>query len=1239
MHPLEAKLRSIRRRLHCWVVLHGLARLVTVVGVGVVFLGGVDYWMRFQDPGLRLIVSIAFLVVVGWAIYRFVLRPAWRPYSEIGLSLGLEQCFPVLADRLASSVAFLRQTHPDPTAGSPRLRKEVIAQTTEQVASIDFREALNARPVVQALVGALATALVAAGLVLIDPTAARIALARLVMPLENISWPQRTHLILVHRVERISRGDPFELLVEETAGKLPDDLRIHYRLELPEGTHEESEPIRRIAQRTEDGQWKEVGRVRREGLLYPFWYRLTGGDDTSMEWIRVEVLEPPRLENSQVRLFPPAYTGLPPETAGQWIRALVGTRVEISGQTSRPVDAVVLITEGGQAYSAHLGPDKRAFQIARLPASGPRQTLPSEAGFSQPKAQENHILPKDAAVLKPEGLYIRQSGRWRLRLIDPQGLEHEATGWEVRVVSDLPPSLTLESPPPLTYATPRAVVPIRVKVKDDLGVRRVDLLAGLEAEDRSPRQEATSPGQKQTAPTADRQWGLYEGPSQPVPRTKGFSSGGDLAQQIPTIEYRWHLASWNLQAGVQIVFHVRATDYAGQTTSSEPHRIVLLEPQQYLERVVAQQNAILAELAQLLQKQRTLRDQLAEQEKMLMEGNLLGQRELDRLRSLELLQRQVHGQLTNSPESLLARLENLLANLENNHLDQADLQRRLAYLRAGLARLQNEHLPLIGQQFITAIKTAQAGLESNGSGKPLRPSPAIGEAIRSVLVHQDHVIQTLETWLGRLRPSVQTQRFSQELAHLLRDQQTLAEHIRQIAQTTLTKELRELGPQELADLQSASRQQGDLARRMERLQQDMADLLRELQSVDPLPAQGLAEAVRYAQEAGLASAIQITSQDILQNRMGQVLQTLPHILQNLQKLSDLLANRREQEFSRWLPLLQQTEQELTNLLKKQQELHGTLESAGQKEPSARTALLQQAADRQAALTPEAQKLLERFEQLLLEDPAQAMRTAVRAMERTEQTARQADTSQAVAQSQAALQAIEQAWEHLASQRLQTQAAWIAQQLTRLREALPSLYDRQEKVWKETVRLEEVRKTTGTLDPQNQLLLADLARQQQELHDQAAAWAQKLADLSVLQMALEELAHCMDRAAQQLAQAQTGPDVQQAQQEALARLQLVLEALREEPLSIPLPKETPPSGKSPSGATPRTVVSAAELKLLRLWQQSLHVRTQTFYKTFGDKPPDRPEVRSQYESLRREQAQLAQMVEQILRAASTQESNK
>ena len=96
----------------------------------------------------------------------------------------------------------------------------------------------------------------------------------------------------------------------------------------------------------------------------PFSYRAEGGDDDSMPWTPLEVIEPPAIEQLSVMLHYPAYTGWPPAKSEPHIRALVGTRVEFTGKTIKPLRAATLKLDGGQTIPAILDEDGHAFKIS-----------------------------------------------------------------------------------------------------------------------------------------------------------------------------------------------------------------------------------------------------------------------------------------------------------------------------------------------------------------------------------------------------------------------------------------------------------------------------------------------------------------------------------------------------------------------------------------------------------------------------------------------------------------------------------------------------------------------------------------------------------------------------------------------------------------------------------------------------------------------------------------------------------
>ena len=123
---------------------------------------------------------------------------------------------------------------------------------------------------------------------------------------------------------------------------------------------------------------------------------------------------------------------------------------------------------------------------------------------------------------------------------------------------------------------------------------------------------------------------------------------------------------------------------------------------------------------------------------------------------------------------------------------------------------------------------------------------------------------------------------------------------------------------------------------------------------------------------------------------------------------------------------------------------------------------------------------------------------------------------------------------------------------------------------------------------------------------------------------------MGTAAGLLEQRQTGAATQTVEGQALAKLELLLEALKPEaPAASPNNSGggAPGQGEKP----PAGLQSVNELKLLKLMQQQLNLRAQRLQEAVdrGGKLTD--EQRQQYAGLGEEQGRLAELTLQLLRA--------
>src|SRR5262245_40301735 len=181
------KVQTAARRLLC---LHGLARFVVATVLVVAALGLIDYGFRLHNPMARWLLSICAVALLGVAFVKLALRQLVAARGQLATARRIEHRFPELGERLSSAIAFLKQADNDPTAGSPALRRAVIAEAVALSAELDFRDALDAAPVRGAVIAATAALVVAGLFASANYTVSRQAMARLAQPWRELSWPR-----------------------------------------------------------------------------------------------------------------------------------------------------------------------------------------------------------------------------------------------------------------------------------------------------------------------------------------------------------------------------------------------------------------------------------------------------------------------------------------------------------------------------------------------------------------------------------------------------------------------------------------------------------------------------------------------------------------------------------------------------------------------------------------------------------------------------------------------------------------------------------------------------------------------------------------------------------------------------------------------------------------------------------------------------------------------------------------
>ena len=1088
-HPLERRLSNLRGRALRLTLVRGVSTIAASVTALAIALGLIDSAIRFQDRGVLVIFATVILAVFAWTASRLLGRLRKARLDDTTLALQIEARIPSLKDRLASAVEFLKLPENDACAGSAALRRAAIAQAAAQCNETDFGAILNFRPAFRAALASLAVCLLAAGLVLLNPAAARTALARLMLPLGGSVWPQKTHLQIATRIERIARGQPLEIEVVDARGEpLPADCRVCYRLHDARGkVSEESEAMRPLG---------PAMIARRENMTRPLDFRVSGGDDQSMPWMPVEVLEPPAVTALSVEVVPPGYANWPRETRDATSAApiLTGSRVELSGEASKPLRSAALRLENGRELPGRVEGGGRRFRLG-----APSAELPS-------------------------GLVLEKPCTYTIALEDRDGLRGGDESRQFHVQADAAPTVTFERPTGDLFVTPSARVDLRIEARDDLGLRQVSLVYSASG--------ATG--------AAESSLVLYEGPPQAAVRSDAPSDAGGERRTINRV---WDLRELRLLPRTQLTVYAAATDYRPQTGRSEPRTFTIITLEEFRERLAERQQRVLAELARLLELQRDVRGRVGALALQLQKAGALEQNEIERLQSAEFNQREIVAGLTDRADGVPAQVSGILSDMQMNLVDNPDFVRRMQGLLVELDRINREHFSPIGDELTAAIKGAQTRRQSPRSdARDVEDDAHLARASE----HQQKVIESLEAILSQLRQWDDYRRFQREVSQLLRDQEEVARLTAELGRQTLGRDPKELLPQEAADLTALVDKQFELARRQNRIEQEMEQTVALLRPGEPLAADTLGDALAEARRLGIAAMMLGAGGKIRDNGLGQAPADHQTILQNLQAVLDILANNRGQEDQRLARELDGAARSVTDLRKRQEGIRRKLEelaaAAGKGQLDQRQkAELETLPGQQEEIRQETLRLVRRLERLGARDAAD---TAKKATEKMGETSRAESPLAASRHAKEAEELLDELGRLLDAKIADHKTEVVVEQQARLAEAVQHLDHQEERIMAETREFAALERS-GPLSRAQIFGLLELARQQSLLREETDRLTQSLAAASAFRLGLSAASAQMQQAAGHLQEQQAGPETQRAEQAAIARLALLVAALEPE----------------------------------------------------------------------------------------------
>ncbi len=1213
MHDsLRNKIVGVRRQARWTLILHGVGWGL-VVGIGALLITGLlDFYLQLDDRLSRITLSLSFLLAILLIAFRFFLAPLRRQFTDVDVAQRIQDRFPKLHNKVASAIEFSNQKEEDLLAGSAALREAVIEEATEDLEQVPLGEVVRYRPAVTAAGGALAGLIAVLLIAFCLPTGSGIALARLTNPFGNTVWPQINQLVFRNPPTHIPSGGLFEVEVVDQKNNLPENVVIEYRFAANLGMQLLQEPMRSV-----DG----ILVAQRKNVRQSFSFRAVGGDDET-PWHPLEVVESARADAPQVELQPPAYTQWPASKGSGYIVGLVGSTIQLTAHVNKPLESAMLQTETGVSKPLNI----EGLQISLANASAAPWVL-------------------------------KESGDYSFTLIDQFGIEGgQQDHWQVRGLTDEPPFVSIETPSPQIQSSPDATVPVRVLTKDGLTIRDVSL--------HYTRGDAVATGAQVIA--------LFRGPNR-APQLSAEGLEAHLARGDRRIDqYEWELAPLNLPPGTEITYWASAHDYQPAEGKSAPlHRITIVTKQELAEQLAIHQRALLAELSRVVGREKDSHSNTRGLEIQLGEVGHLDEKALHQLRGIELTEREVRQALVGNNDSILQKADALLAELKNNNIRRPEMARQLGMLAAVLQGVETDHLGSLEQELTKARKFLQADLprgeqtNSKNSGEPqpethdpaeaphqtkrtTRQQSRTGDALEKAGGHQEQVIAALEHSLKALRQWDQYRRMIRDLASLENKQRKIRDQTRATGDATLGRDLRNLEPQQRADLKKIAERQRELARNVDRMLEEMQQTEQILGQTDPIVAASIANSIRHAHEMAIGNEMRSASQNVDHNQIGQALSRQQEAGKQLAEMSDILKNRGEPELARLVEKLREAESQLSELTQNHERLKKKLQQAAkQNDTNLRKQALNRLAPKREQLHSQMGSMANALQRLRAQEASQSVSNAAERVAQSGQSAQAGDTGSAQQQAEQAQSKLEQAREQLAKTRQQAEAERLDEQMAQLPDHIRSLIDRQRALQRETAGLDQLRDNQQRLNRSQKGQAIELAQQQLQLRDNTSAIAGELTAAEIFQRTMENVAEKMQQAFEDLGAFRTSERTQRMQQEAIGTLTLMKRALAREKQSAPKKNQGGGAGGGQGGGNqPQGKQrSLTELKLLKLLQEDLNQRVAGNQAEIDEREARGHDIRGLLEErihLAEEQGRLADATFDLLRSEQqdiTEESQK
>jgi hypothetical protein len=1157
--------------------------LATAIG-GLFALMILDYFLHFP-AALRVVLLIAAVVGLAYLIWRILVLPLTTRLTDQFLASRVENQNKHLADELTSAVNFIHNR----AGSSNALAALHIEMAGEKTAGIRFEDTVDFRPPIRMLGIAVLAFLIVAIIGLANPSLAGIALGRWFTVADPV-WPHTTNVAFAWNTPD-----------GKAPRVIPIGEKFTVRAKVDKGNRPRVRLISSVDRNASDTQLMTFQREQStsnvfyyESALEPDGHelhlRLEAGDNDEVPPVTIAMAPRPVITQMQATIHAPTYAhhisdpNLPaPSTVvnlqSQAGRATQGATVDLQIVASKPFQ-----------LNAQGEPDVGLFDQNRdepLPLALTRSLIsPTEARIS---------FKADKTI------------QCRLLMHDRDGFQNRIGGTvSLEVTPDAPPTLVILEPRRSLERAPNGVVEITLQGTDDWGFSGLRMRA-----DRFDAKPEDAP-----AFQTDLKWNEL---------TSDAAAGSITGKAV----YTWDLAPLHLDAGTRLTFFSLTQD--NYVNGEQRHDWVKSSPLALQIRSAsdiqeAQRKAI-SELNDRIKALKIQQEQTKAQtdsiRRIVDTAKSISPEQLGQLANLA----QQETQESAAASAVEQRAAQIADELKQNLMQEGDLGKLAQEVAAGMREVGQQNMPR------AAADLSKASSPASQPANPAAQSQQSAQSMANASQQQGEAIAKMDDLIKKLGAVGDFESLRNETAkaleqqnQLIKDTQQLSPKVTGMKSESLPKDLRDKLERLAADQQQLSEKTADLLDRMERAAEPMSQS-------DPASAQSLKSAASAGKNNQVSNSQSTAGKNLSANQTNDAGRNQQIAQQGLQQMMDELNKNDMRKLEQLAREVRKLVEDVQKLRDDQDALNKDTAAAG---PAANSQAVQKLANRQGTLqqnTIIVQKKAENTQgaaqaAAFIEEASGHMEKAAAALFSSKQPDAGKPQTDALAALDNALAELKKLESKVNPNLNSKKLAEFVKQYEEIKKDQIAVKGTTEEL--ETRRLAEDDKELDRLD---KLKAGGLAITQGGLIDRINGLNKdpELGKIDVVVWMNQQVTESMDVSKTRLEKLQLGKLTASAQQAAVDRIQLIIDALKEEQARQSEFKSPSGGGGGGGGGKPPLVPPIAQLKLLKAMQLVVNDQTKAVdgdLKT-ATTDADKNEFRTQAQKLGEKEGRIHDMSQDIV----------